>query len=135
MSASWFYNAPISKVLFYTSVATSFFSIRNNGVGSAKFSAFDVNRILASGQIWRLVTYQFPFSSTSELILGLTFLYELRKFERMMGMSKFSVFMLFVSTVSTTILASLNTILQLNIASGPYSIIYACLVLHHGMFF
>jgi len=121
MSARWFYHAPLSKILFYATAVTSLVHIRSGS-----------KALLTSGQIWKIITQQIPFSSTSEMIFGLSYLYELRKFERMMGTSKFSVFLLFISSFSTTLVASLSAMFDIGIASGPYPVIYAYLVLHHA---
>jgi hypothetical protein len=59
------------------------------------------------------------------------YLYELRKWERMMGNNKFGTFVLLVTTLSTTVLASLSVTFGEVPATGPFPLVAALLVLHH----
>lgn len=126
MSATGFLKASVSKVLFYSTAVSSILSLRYGG-----HAGLDISRVLSSGQIHSLLTSHFPFSTTSEMVLGLIFLYELRKFERMMGSEKFGAFLFFSATVATSLLSGLSLILQLNPVPGPYALIYSFIVLHH----
>jgi membrane associated rhomboid family serine protease len=128
MSARWFYRAPVSKALFYGTAFSSLVALKFD-VQSAM--QLDPSGVLASGQFWRLVAYQFPFSNLSEIAVGLAYLYELRKFERMMGNEKFGAFVLLVTTLSTTLLASLSLTFGEMPATGPFPLVAALLVLHH----
>jgi hypothetical protein len=120
--------------LFYSTAISSFLSLRSSSSPAAHTVRFglDVNRILASGQLWRLVVSHVPFSTVSELAIGLSCLYEFRKFERMMGLEKFVALFVAVTTLSTSLVAGLSLSLGVAPATGPYSFIYAMLVLHHS---
>jgi len=131
MSAPWFYSAPVSKMLFYSTAVSSILSLRSSSADPIMRYGLDVNRILASGQIWRILSCHFPFVTISELTIGLSCLYEFRKFERMMGLEKFAALFMAVTTLSTSLLAGLSLTFGVSPATGPYSFIYAMLMLHH----
>mmetsp|Transcript_16798 Transcript_16798/g.50246 ORF Transcript_16798/g.50246 Transcript_16798/m.50246 type:complete len:460 (+) Transcript_16798:199-1578(+) len=90
-------------------------------------------------QLWRLVTNKLFVSSTPELLLSLTLLYNFRCFERLFGSSKFvalagfwlcSTILVEVALLTTRSLILYDSSLPLNgpIAPGPYFLIYALLV-------
>ena len=133
MSAPWFYKAPISKALFWSTGVASVMALRFSDPSylPQRFG-LDVNKMLASGQIWRLLTCSLPFSSISEMAFGMNMLYEARKFERLMGNEKYGAFVCFVTAVSTSLLAGLSlTFGTRAFATGPYSLIYAVMMLFH----
>ena len=108
MSHAWFYGAPVTKAVVFSTCASSMYALRlasrpDDFIGSMGLNA---SRVLASGELWRLVTCHLPFASTSELLLGLSFLYEMRKFERMMGSGKFGAFVLFVTSLAASLQAA-----------------------------
>lgn len=128
MSARWFYRAPVSKFLFYTTALSSLAALKFDVLRSVHL---DPSRVIASRQFWRLLAYQIPFSNSSEIAVGLAYLYELRKFERMMGTEKFGAFVILVTTLSTTLLASLSLTFSEVPSTGPFPLLAALLVMHH----
>ena len=136
MSHAWFYGAPVTKAVVFSTCASSMYALRlasrpDDFIGSMGLNA---SRVLASGELWRLVTCHLPFASTSELLLGLSFLYEMHKFERMMGSGKFGAFVVFVTSLAASLQAAASrTFESLRAPStGPYSLIFAVLMLHHA---
>ena len=109
-------------------LVSSLIGLRNGGFASE--SSLSVSKILASGQAWRLLSCHFPFSSLSELLIGISFLYEMRKIERMMGVEKFGSFVSFVTATSTTLLAGLGLSFGVTPSTGPLPLVCAFLVLH-----
>lgn len=93
-------------------------------------------RALVNGQLWRILTYAFPFGNSSQLIIGTILLYNLRIFERFMGSRKYGAFLVLsasVSTLSTIGIMSLFNSVDIEIypASGPFFLIYSLLPLFY----
>jgi len=133
MSAPWFYRAPVSKALFWSTGVASVVALRfSDPTHLSQRFGLDVYKILAAGQIWRLLTCSLPFSGISEMALGLKLLYDSRKFERLMGSEKYGAFLCAVTALSTSLLAGLSLIFDIqSFATGPYSVICAVLMLFH----
>ena len=135
MSASWFYGAPVTKLVVFSTAATTAWCLK---VAAAP----DLFLRAAS-----LVTCHIPFATVAQLLFGLPFLYEMRKLERMMGTGKFGVFFVFVTSLATSLQAGISYSLFSGSAllaassehggsgpaTGPFSLIYAMLMLHHVM--
>lgn len=99
-----------------------------------RVSAFNISyqAIAKKFQLWRLLTSAFVFSSTSELTFGLYLLYYFRVFERRIGSNKYSVFILFATTVSTLfelmLLLVLKDTTSNGVVPGPYGVIFSLFV-------
>ena len=94
---------------------------------------------LFQGELWRLVSNFLVFQNTAQAIVGLVLLYTCRQFERQMGSRKFGAFLLFSVVVSTMINLAIIVVASsigfyLVPSSGPFSIIYALMVLYHCKF-
>lgn len=149
MSASWFYGAPVTKLVVFSTAATTAWCLKVAAAPDLflRAASLDTSRVLASGELWRLVTCHIPFATVAQLLFGLPFLYEMRKLERMMGTGKFGVFFVFVTSLATSLQAGISYSLFSGSAllaassehggsgpaTGPFSLIYAMLMLHHVM--
>ncbi|CAH8371494.1 unnamed protein product [Eruca vesicaria subsp. sativa] len=124
-------KAPVTRAFFIASVLfTVFFGIRRGGGSSSKLG-LSYQDIFEKFGIWKLIIWNFSFSSTLELFFGLYLLYYFRVFERLFGSNKRSVFILFsgiVSLILETILLSLFKDPTNLVASGPYAFIFASFV-------
>ena len=85
MSASWFYGAPVTKLVVFSTAATTALCLKVAAAPDLflRAASLDTSRVLASGELWRLVTCHIPFATVAQLLFGLPFLYEMRKLERM----------------------------------------------------
>jgi len=91
---------------------------------------------IANGQVWRVVTPSFVWSTSSELVFGSILIYIWRLFERQFGSRKFGGALVFLS-VGTTLLQSLLMLgvgsasasfrHQLSKVSGPYGVVFGLL--------
>lgn len=99
------------------------------------FLKLDVRRLFL-GEIWRIVTSQYCFSSTVEAVSGLILIYNLRVFERMLGSKKFAAFLTLswcvtvASEMAMSILCSVASYRYIA-APGPFFFIYALLPMFH----
>eukprot|EP01080_Neovahlkampfia_damariscottae_P009929 gene9929-2250_t len=129
---SGFYNAPISKILFFLiigfNILSTAISTNKKGGGPELFGYGTPNLNIL--QFYRLITGFFMFNSVGELFFGIILLYCFRLFERNYGSQKFLIFSI-ISTILTyffqftivVITPHFNTIW-----SGAYGIIFSCLV-------
>lgn len=125
---SGFHNAPVTRTFVIACAILSIILGFQNGFQNLGLSYQDIFR---KPRIWRLIASVFAFSSTPELIFGLTLLYYFRIFERQIGSNKHLVFILFSVIVSSIFeflalayLGDPSTI----ITSGPYCLIFASFV-------
>ncbi|XP_010525469.1 PREDICTED: rhomboid-like protein 20 isoform X2 [Tarenaya hassleriana] len=126
---SGFSNAPVAKAFVIASaIFTVFFGIR----GRSSKLGLSYQDIFEKFRIWKLILSIFAFSSTPELMFGLYLLYYFRVFERQIGSNKYSVFILFSTTVSllleTVLLSLLKDPTANLLTSGPYGLIFASFV-------
>ncbi|GAB2227915.1 hypothetical protein Droror1_Dr00009744 [Drosera rotundifolia] len=126
---SGFNNAPVTRAFVIASaVFTIVFGIR----GRSNKLGLSYQDIFQKLQLWKLLTSLFAFSSTPELMFGLYLLYYFCIFERQIGSSKYSVFILF--SVITSLLLEVATLAILKdpsvnlITSGPYGLIFSSFV-------
>ncbi len=123
-----FVNAPVTKlVVGVVVIATLFGSI----LGSQKRLVLSMDAVFKYGQVWRLATHNFVFSTPGELLFGVVLLYYFRQFERQMGSSRFAALATFVAAFHTAGLCLFHFLLPSSTpspASGPYALVFACLV-------
>lgn len=122
-----FANAPVTKAVICAVVVTTLFG---SIIGSQKRLVLSLGAV-ASGQIWRLVTHHFVFSTPGELLFGVTLLYYFRQHERQMGSSRYFALAAFAGALHTAALCAAHFALPATAprpASGPYSLIFAALV-------
>lgn len=121
-----FVNAPVSKCVIALVVASTLFG---SILGSQTRFVLDMDAVVKRYQLWRLVTHNFVFSTPGELLFGVVLLYFFRQFERQMGSSRFAALAFLTSTIYTALLSLILVLIPaIRIASGPYSLIVACLV-------
>jgi len=125
---SGFQNAPFSKALLLVAAA---FSIGSSVLKVQHLFDFpNIGSVLSKFEIWRLVTSHFFFASPGELLFGLLLMYYFRLFERQMGTVKFGSFACISVGLSTMAQVAIYVILpSIKFTSGPYSFLFACLVL------
>ncbi|XP_073034067.1 rhomboid-like protein 20 [Primulina eburnea] len=126
---SGFNNAPLTRT---TVIATVLFTIIFGIQGRHRNLALSYQDIFKKLQIWKLIVSVFGFSSTPELVFGISLLYYFRVFERQIGSNKYSVFVLFSTIVSLVLEVIAQWLLKdpsLNIlTSGPYGLIFSSFV-------
>lgn len=81
-------------------------------------------------QFWRLITSNFVFSTSSEVVLGLFLLYSLRELEKRFGTRKFASALTFYSLASTSMQLLVMYLIPsiIHTASGPYFALFGLLV-------
>ncbi|XP_072954381.1 rhomboid-like protein 20 [Typha angustifolia] len=126
---SGFHNAPITKAIV---IATALFTLPFGIHGRSLMLGLSYQDIYEKLRIWRFVSSVFAFSSTPELIFGLSLLYYFRVFERQIGSNKYLVFIVF--SVIVSLLFEILTLGYLKdpslgrLASGSYGLIFASFV-------
>eukprot|EP01102_Stenamoeba_stenopodia_P018677 TRINITY_DN6898_c0_g1_i1.p1 TRINITY_DN6898_c0_g1~~TRINITY_DN6898_c0_g1_i1.p1 ORF type:complete len:298 (-),score=37.49 TRINITY_DN6898_c0_g1_i1:58-951(-) len=127
---SGFYNAPLSKALMIITAGASVLVTMMNSRDRFNVPALSV--LTQRFQFWRLFTNNLFFNTPGETLFGLILIYSFRLFERQMGTSKFGAFTLLCYIISTLLHVGVLTLFPTRpIVSGPYSFIFACLVLFH----
>uniref|UniRef100_A0A7S0DXC6 UBA domain-containing protein n=1 Tax=Hanusia phi TaxID=3032 RepID=A0A7S0DXC6_9CRYP len=113
-------------------------TITCSAIKAGKLLELDGEGLLVRRQVWRVITYQFFFSTASELIIGMVLMYTFRQFERHWGSKKFGAFIVVAKTLSA-IMGTGALFLQrswrqnfvMQVASGPYGLIFASLVQYY----
>ena len=103
----------------------------------------DLGRVLAHGEVWRLVTHHLAFDSLGEAAVGLICIYRFRNLERMLGSRKFGAFVLLTcslsSAIATAVVVSLGAsrrdagVAFLRLASGPYALVFGSFALYSSL--
>lgn len=121
-----FVNSPVTKTIIASVIlATVFGSI----IESQSRLTLHMDSVIEGKQVWRLLTHNFVFTTPGELLFGIVLLYFFRQFERQLGSSRYAAFALVTSTLYTAVLAGLQVAQPLLMpASGPYALIFACVV-------
>jgi membrane associated rhomboid family serine protease len=85
--------------------------------------------LVGRGQIWRLLTHSFVWSTTSELVIGSICLYNWRLFERQFGTRKFGgcLFFLIVASMILQVVVQLVSRGAVPLLSGPYAVVFGLL--------
>lgn len=127
---SGFQHAPVSKGLMLLTAGASVLVTMMNA--RDRFNLPSLGLLTQKMQLWRLFTNHLFFSSAGEALFGMILMYYFRLFERQMGSSKFGAFTLISIAISSLLqLGVLSFFPSRSIVSGPYSLIFASLVLFH----
>ncbi|QIW98681.1 hypothetical protein AMS68_004199 [Peltaster fructicola] len=138
MISSGFTNAPISRVLLIAVVLTA---VAATVTDSKYYLWIEVRpHLLDYGQYWRLLTWQFAYTNSTEVLFAAMTLYQLRIIERLWGSKKFLSFLLatlpYTSLLPPLIVALVLrplTFGQVNyLPAGPTAIIFALLAQYHA---
>jgi hypothetical protein len=126
-----FENAPSTQVIFILVMVFSVFVDKSVLVG------LGYPAMLGFGELYRLLTSQFCFESTAETFVGLLLLYMMRIFERHLGPRKFGAFIVLTLLLAivlqllvNVIKSSLDLVEMKSQANGPYTLLFALLVLY-----
>jgi hypothetical protein len=99
----------------------------------ASLLAFDYSKIV-DGEVWRLITSHFVFSTRSELIVGLVLLYFLKQFDGTFYKTRqFGAFVVIghiISVIIQLILVKVLSLENLSLSPGPYSLIFSLMPLY-----
>lgn len=89
MLGSGFSNTPVSKFVFFSLITTSILA----GITDSKhyFYIEIVPHLYPYQQVWRLLTWQLAYTSSTSLLTASITLYHLRLIERLWGSRKFAV--------------------------------------------
>jgi len=101
----------------------------------------DLGRVLAHGEVWRLVTHHACWSSFSDAALGSIALFQFRRFERYLGSRKFCVFVAFSAGFATALVSGLAVVFgrrdegvaYFRPAPGPYALVGALFGLFYAV--
>eukprot|EP00742_Colponemidia_sp_Colp-10_P006005 GILJ01006427.1.p1 GENE.GILJ01006427.1~~GILJ01006427.1.p1 ORF type:complete len:323 (+),score=34.43 GILJ01006427.1:50-1018(+) len=131
---SGFYNAPVSKAIFFLVLILS---ITLGILKSSNNAALDFSVLSQGRQLWRILTASTIFGNVGDAIVGGVLLYQCRVFERLWGSNKFAAFALFVSLftfmVQFVLLFSVPAWFP-RFPSGPFGLIFAFLWnFHHDI--
>lgn len=89
MLASGFTGAPISRLLVFGVVAAAFLASLTD---IKVFCWIEIRpHLLDYGQFWRLLTWQFCYTNSAEVLFAAMTFYHLRVIERLWGSRKFAV--------------------------------------------
>lgn len=89
MLASGFTGAPISRLLVFGVVGTAFLASLTD---TKVFCWIEIRpHLLDYGQFWRLLTWQFAYTNSAEVLFAAMTFYHLRVIERLWGSRKFAV--------------------------------------------
>ncbi|EQC29892.1 hypothetical protein SDRG_12436 [Saprolegnia diclina VS20] len=93
----------------------------------------DLTMVTRYGQYWRLLTCHFGFQSGMSVAFGIYLIFHCRLIERQFGSKKFGSFVVLVLVLSTLLQAAcLKAKVLPSIASGPYALIGALMVVFYG---
>jgi len=95
---SGFKNAIVTKGILLVCGALS---LALAARGDSKLCTLSYQRVIQRLEIWRLLMAPMVFQSIPELIFGLYLLYFFRVFERQVGSSKYTFFVLFSTAITT----------------------------------
>ncbi|KAH7135975.1 hypothetical protein B0J11DRAFT_426789 [Dendryphion nanum] len=138
MITSGFTNAPVSQFLVFSTVVGALVASLTD---TRYYLHIDVvPHIWNYGQFWRLLTWQFCFANSTEVLFAVLGFYQLRVIERLWGSRKFASFLL--STLPyTTLLPPLLLTLVLrpltfgrinHLPAGPTPIIFALMANYYA---
>ncbi|KAJ8614458.1 hypothetical protein CTAYLR_000828 [Chrysophaeum taylorii] len=137
--ATSFEGAPLCRIAFVSSALNSLFLSSST---KAKMS-LDLGRVLARGEVWRLLTHHIAFESLGETVIGAVHLYRFRRFERMLGSRKFGAFALIACSLATSLATGIVFVVgergrdqgaeYMRIASGPYALIFSMYSLFYSL--
>jgi len=128
LTPSGFFGASFTKAtLIITGIAT----VANN-VLAQRNSYNLIWKHIVEGQLWRLATHIFTWTSNSEMLFGSLLGYHFRLMERLFGTGKFASFAVVTTALSTALqLTWLGLRSESVAAPGPYGLIFATLVQYY----
>ncbi|KAI9821454.1 MAG: hypothetical protein M1832_003300 [Thelocarpon impressellum] len=138
MLSSGFHNAAVSRFLVFSVVASSILV----SITDVKhlFPVHVVPHLWRYKQLWRVVTYQTCYTSSTELLFAALTLYHMRVIERLWGSRKHASFLL-AALPYTSLLPPLFLALVLRplsagrlsyLPAGPTALIFALLAQYHA---
>lgn len=118
-----FVNAPVTKFVLFIVVTTTLFGPI---LSSQRRLVLSADEVFTRGQVWRLVTHNFVFSTPGELLFGVILLYYFRQFERQLGSSRYAARAVVTGILHTAALCAAQALVpDARLASGPYALIFA----------
>ncbi|KAK4509848.1 uncharacterized protein ATC70_007152 [Mucor velutinosus] len=126
---SGFRNAPVTKFLVPVVGSCSALAIACN---LKPHMALQLSHLgIENGQVWRLFTSHWAFSSIGTTVVGTWLIYKMKVVERRYGSARYAalVFISFVAStlLQTSVLAVSSRYGFKSIASGPYAILFSIL--------
>ncbi|KAI8375754.1 hypothetical protein EDC96DRAFT_496436 [Choanephora cucurbitarum] len=122
---SGFRHAPVTKFLVpvvgVSSALATFFNT----------TSLEITQLSVQGQLWRLFTSQWAFSSIGTSVIGTWLIYRLRIVERRYGSAKYAAFVFITFMASTMVQTSAFWVGFKSMAGGPYAILFAILCQFH----
>lgn len=128
---SGFASSNVSKGFLLTTAVWSIAAI-----ATKKQGLFNLDlTLVGQGQLWRLLTHSFVWSTTSELVLGSICLYHWRQFERQFGTRKFGGCLAFLVVMSMVLQVCVQLVSRGAVPggrdwlflSGPYCVVFGLL--------
>ncbi|KAF2074370.1 hypothetical protein CYY_004345 [Polysphondylium violaceum] len=129
-------NAPVTKIMLFGSLGVNlmynYFMIKKGGVVSwLPASVSLLVGVIERTQILSMISNQFLFTNVPELVFGSIFIYSFRLFERMMGSSKYTAYIISSVSITTLIQLSYSILTGEKAKASPFSFIFSTLVLFY----
>jgi len=128
-------NAPVTKIILFGSLGVNLMYNYIIKKGSPAILS-PLLSFIEGSSIMSMISNQFFFKNVPELVFGSIFIYSFRLFERMMGSSKYTAYI--ISSVSITTLIQLSFMIltgkemkEAKSFSSPFSFIFSTLVLFY----
>ena len=124
--------------MFFGTTLPSFFL----SMSTKRLLSLDLGRVLAHGEVWRLVSHHFTFESYGEAVVGALHLYWFRNFERMLGSRRFGAFAVLACSLATSLVTGAALALgdrreegatYFRFAPGPYALIFSMYSLFYSL--
>ncbi|KAI7694867.1 hypothetical protein KC353_g18031 [Hortaea werneckii] len=138
MITSGFTNAPVTKLLVFGIILTSFLATLTD---TKYFFWIEVRpHLLDYAQFWRLLTWQVCYTNSTEVLFAAMSLYQLRIIERLWGTRKFASFLIATLPYTTllppillaTIIRPISGAYINYLPAGPTPILFALLAQYHA---
>ncbi|KAI7235508.1 hypothetical protein KC330_g4277 [Hortaea werneckii] len=138
MITSGFTNAPVTKLLVFGIILTSFLATLTD---TKYFFWIEVRpHLLDYAQSWRLLTWQVCYTNSTEVLFAGMSLYQLRIIERLWGTRKFASFLIATLPYTTllppillaTIIRPISGAYINYLPAGPTPILFALLAQYHA---
>ncbi|KAI7004133.1 hypothetical protein KC355_g8853 [Hortaea werneckii] len=138
MITSGFTNAPVTKLLVFGIILTSFLATLTD---TKYFFWIEVwPHLLDYAQFWRLLTWQVCYTNSTEVLFAAMSLYQLRIIERLWGTRKFASFLIATLPYTTllppillaTIIRPISGAYINYLPAGPTPILFALLAQYHA---
>ncbi|KAI6815459.1 hypothetical protein KC332_g10886 [Hortaea werneckii] len=138
MITSGFTNAPVTKLLVFGIILTSFLATLTD---TKYFFWIEVRpHLLEYAQFWRLLTWQVCYTNSTEVLFAAMSLYQLRIIERLWGTRKFASFLIATLPYTTllppillaTVIRPISGAYINYLPAGPTPILFALLAQYHA---